>query len=150
LDAIQLLKQHRATLESLHLDLRARGYYNPITDGGDSTPLSETLKDFPALKHVFLSTSVLHNHHGRASFASYDSLLLTKLLPPGITSLSLAGDLGTLTPRLGHALVYFAKAVGPRKQFKALRRVRCDAILASRPEGARRYGCGRGFHRPGC
>jgi hypothetical protein len=90
------------------------------------------LKDFTALKHVFLSASVLYNHHGRASYTNYDSVLLTKLLPTSITSLSLAGDLGGLTPRLGHALVYLAKSVGPRKEFKALRRVRCD-VLATRP-----------------
>jgi hypothetical protein len=130
-EAIQPLKQHKATLESLHLDLRARGYYNPTTDGGDSQPLSDTLKDFTALKHVFLSASMLCNHRGRASYTNYDSVLLTKLLPPSITSLSLAGDLGKFTPRLGHALVYLAKSVGPRKEFKALQRVRCDAMWTS-------------------
>ncbi|KAK4132026.1 hypothetical protein BT67DRAFT_484550 [Trichocladium antarcticum] len=131
-DAIQPLIRHKATLQSLHLDLRARGYYNPITDGGDSQPLPMTLKDLRALKHVFLSASVLCNHHGRASYTNHDSILLTQLLPTSVTSLFLAGDLGQLTPRLGHALVHLAKSAGPRKEFKALRRVRCDAVLATR------------------
>lgn len=101
-----------------------------MTDGGDTQPLSHTLKDFTSLQHVFLSASVLYNHGGRASYTNYDSMLLTKLLPPSITSLSLAGNLGgQLTPRLGHALVYLAKQCGggPRKEFKALGRVRCEA-----------------------
>ncbi|KAG7287605.1 hypothetical protein NEMBOFW57_007117 [Staphylotrichum longicolle] len=119
-----------ATLESLHLDLRARGYA-PYTDGGDAHPLSETLKAFTVLKHVFLSASMLSNFRGRASYTNYDSVLLTKLLPPNVTSLCLAGDLGKFTPRLGHALRYLAKSVGPRKQFKALQRVRCDAVQAT-------------------
>ena len=80
---------------------------------------------------MFLSASVLYNHYGRASYTNYDSVLLTKLLPTSITSLSLAGSLGGLTLRLGHALVYLAKSAGPRKEFKALRRVRCD-VLATR------------------
>lgn len=130
-DAIQHLKRHQATLESLHLDLRARGYA-PYTDGGDAHPLSETLKAFTVLKHVFLSASMLSNFRGRASYTNYDSVLLTKLLPPSVTSLCLAGDLGKFTPRLGHALRYLAKSVGPRKQFKALQRVRCDAVQATR------------------
>ncbi|KAL2133433.1 hypothetical protein VTI74DRAFT_2359 [Chaetomium olivicolor] len=83
-----------------------------------------------ALKHVFLSVSMLTNGQGRASYTNYDSVLLTSLLPPSIVSLYLAGDLGKFTPRLGHALRYLAKSVGPRKQFKALKRVRCDAVYA--------------------
>lgn len=120
------------TLESLHLDLRARGWHSPYTDGGDAQPLSDTLKNFTALKHLFLSTSMLTNHRGRASYTNHDSVLLTRLLPTSVTSLYLAGDLGKLTPRLGHALRYLAKSVGPNKQFKALRLVRCDADHAAR------------------
>lgn len=74
---------------------------------------------------------MLSNHHGRASYTNYDSVLLTNLLPTSVSSLYLAGDLGKFTPRLGHALRYLAKAVGPKKQFKALRRVRCDAVYAA-------------------
>jgi hypothetical protein len=73
---------------------------------------------------------MLCNHRGRATYTNYDSVLLTKLLPPTVTSLSLAGDLGKFTSRLGHALVYLAKSVGPGKEFKALQRVRCDANFA--------------------
>ncbi len=129
-DAIRQLGRHKETLESLHLDLRAFGFA-PSSDGGGAQPLSETLRDFTALRHVFISASMLYNHRGRASYTNYDSALFTSLLPPTITSLHLAGSLGSDAPRLANALLYFAKSAGPRKQFKALRHVRCDTILAS-------------------
>ncbi|KAK4032094.1 hypothetical protein C8A01DRAFT_41470 [Parachaetomium inaequale] len=143
-DAIQHLKRHKATLESLHLDLRGFGFM-PSLDGGDAQPLSETLKDFTALRHVFISASMLYNHHGRASYTNYDSALLTRLLPPTVTSLNLTGNLSTYrdTSRLAHALLYLAKPACPRKQFSALRRVRCDTTQAG--DGLVDYAVGEAF-----
>lgn len=71
---------------------------------------------------------MLCNHRGMASYATDDSKLLTTLLPSTITTLHLAGTLGADTPRLARALLHLAKLAG--EEFKALRRVRCDTLLA--------------------
>jgi len=124
-DAIRHLRLHKTTLESLHLDLRGIGRPG-LRGAGDERPLSETLRDFPTLKHVFISTSMLYNHRGKAPYATDDSELLTALLPPTITSLHLAGTLGTDTPRLARALLHLARMAGA--EFKTLRSVRCDVM----------------------
>lgn len=126
-EAIRHLRLHKTTLESLHLDLRGIGR-PPTPYAGDERPLSETLRDFPSLRHVLISVSMLCNHRGMASYTTDDSMLLTTLLPSTITSLHLAGTLGADTPRLARALLHLAKLAG--EEFKALRRVRCDTLLA--------------------
>ncbi|KAG7292614.1 hypothetical protein NEMBOFW57_002649 [Staphylotrichum longicolle] len=126
-EAIRHLRLHKTTLESLHLDLRGIGR-PPTPYAGDERPLSETLRDFSSLRHVLLSVSMLCNHRGMASYTTDDSKLLTTLLPSTITSLHLAGTLGADTPRLARALLHLSKLAG--EEFKTLRRVRCDTLLA--------------------
>lgn len=132
-DLVQHLGQHKTTLQSLHVDLRANG--TPCTtdegSGGDVRPLSKTLKEFTALRDVFISASMLYNHYGRATYTTYDRVLLTDLLPPTVASLHLAGTLWRCgLQALAHALLYLAKQSGPRKRFRSLQHVRCDTVQA--------------------
>lgn len=134
-DVVQQLARHKTTLKSLHLDFRLFGlpgtYYQDIAP--DARPLSKTLRDFTALRDVYISASLLYNHHGRATYTDSDSTLLTALLPPTTTSLHLNADLDERALQgLARALLALAKASGPLEQFASLRRVRCDKTQAAK------------------
>lgn len=94
------------------------------------------MRDFPALNHLFLSACSVCNSVEPTSRAADDNELLTRLLPPNITSLYLAGTLGNVTARLANALLHLAKTETVDKQFPKLERVRCDKNMRS----VRQYG----------
>ncbi|KUI58197.1 hypothetical protein VP1G_05508 [Cytospora mali] len=121
------LVKFRATLKSLHFDLRSRS--NP--PGGYTIPLTgtDTLTSFEALENVFISASSICSPEEPINA---DTELLTNLLPPNMRTLNLAGDtLVAATNRLAKALVHLAKtAAQGRGRFGALERVRCDTSMA--------------------
>lgn len=130
---IHHLDKFKATLKSLHLDLRSR-QRTASWEGGNIIPLSgeETLRDFNALQHVFISTCCLG---GAQEAEIMDADLLTRLLPPNIETLALAGDMtrrGASSRRLTGALKHLADTVaqGSGSRFDALRCVRCDVSMA--------------------
>jgi hypothetical protein len=128
-DAIEHLQKQHSTLKSLHLDFRHNGHRSsPDTDGGNLRPLyaSDSLRDFTALEHLFLNASAVCN---TMVPLPDDDRLLTRLLPPNLTSLCLAGILYRITPRLGAALLHLAWTVARGEAYPALKRVRCDATL---------------------
>jgi hypothetical protein len=128
-DAIEHLRKQHSTLKSLHLDFRHKGHRSsPDTDGGNLRPLhaSDSLRDFTALEHLFLNASAVCNIQVPLPD---DDRLLTRLLPPNLTSLCFTGILGLITPRLGTALLHLARTVARGDAYRALKRVRCDAKL---------------------
>ncbi|KAL2126161.1 hypothetical protein VTI74DRAFT_1580 [Chaetomium olivicolor] len=138
--AIAHLLQHSTTLEYLHLDLRYRGSHGYGSDDGwfDVQPLSETqttLAQFPVLKHLFLSASAIYNNNARNPHSiptddGRDDNFLTRLLPPNVESLCLAGPIHkSVEARMVRALVYLARAIRRGEQVKALKRVKCDVKM---------------------
>jgi hypothetical protein len=81
---------------------------------------------FTALEHLFLNASAVCN--SKLPLPDDDGLL-TRLLPPNLTSLCLAGRLGHVTPRLGAALLHLASTVARGEAYPALKRVRCDTAM---------------------
>jgi hypothetical protein len=81
---------------------------------------------FTALEHLFLNASAVCN---KKLPLTDDDRLLTRLLPPKLASLCLAGTLGYITPRLGAALLHLASTVARGEAYRALKRVRCDAAM---------------------
>jgi hypothetical protein len=157
--AIQHLLPHARTLTSLHLDLRYRGetyafIHSRGVDSGyfDIECLSSTqtsLSLFPALKHLFINAAAVYNSSGlpppimNASSSinvsaadddggqdDDDSTILTRLLPPNIESLCLAAWVReSVRPRMARALVHLAGTVGSGREFRRLRRVRCNVEI---------------------
>ncbi|GAQ03009.1 hypothetical protein ALT_0330 [Aspergillus lentulus] len=83
-NAVRYLSRHRATLESLHLDLRKRGH----TQDGPEPRAIFSLREFTALKHLFLNLDEFYTRFWAGSHGG-DPELLVQLLPPGITSIHL-------------------------------------------------------------
>lgn len=128
------LAKFNATLKSLRLDLRSRQASPATWEGGNLKPLSstETLREFNALQHVFISTCCLG---GAWEAEIMDAESLTRLLPSNIETLALAGDMtkpGASPRRLTGALMHLADTVAqsPGPRFDALKRVRCDVSMA--------------------
>ncbi|RDW74193.1 hypothetical protein BP5796_07635 [Coleophoma crateriformis] len=119
--AVGYLRHHRATLKSLHLDLRWRGW-SPLTEGRQVKPVF-SFADFTALEHLFINGSEVFSRPWIASPA--DSQFLVKLLPPSITSLHLAGEVGNARPRLAKGLLGLAEAISQGK-FPRFKQIRCD------------------------
>lgn len=128
------LAKFKATLKSLRLDLRSRQASAAIWEGGNIKPLSrtQTLREFNVLQHIFISTCCLG---GAQEAETMDAELLTRLLPPNIETLALAGDMtkpGASSRRLIGALMHLADTVtqSSRSRFDALKRIRCDLSMA--------------------
>jgi hypothetical protein len=117
---VRYLSRHRATLESLHLGLRKRGHPQ---DGPESRGIF-SFREFTALKHLFLNLDEFHTRFW-AGTPEGDPELLVQLLPPGITSLHLAGHITDELPRLEESLLGLAHAAS-RGQFPRLTQVRWD------------------------
>ncbi|KFY38200.1 hypothetical protein V494_04457 [Pseudogymnoascus sp. VKM F-4513 (FW-928)] len=122
-NAVKYLSRHRATLRSLHLDLRMRDvFYGDSIDRG-SLP-SFRLRDFKALEHLFLNSEEIFDGGNKHLIA--ENQLLAWFLPVNIVSLHLQGNSGNFLPRLAKGLLGLAKAAS-KGQFPRLKEVRCDA-----------------------
>ncbi|KFZ08095.1 hypothetical protein V502_09558 [Pseudogymnoascus sp. VKM F-4520 (FW-2644)] len=122
-DAVRHLTRHRATLKSLHLDLRVEGFgYVPRKER--ASPPSFSLRDFTALEHLFLNSYRIYGEGERHLRA--ESQLLVQFLPASIVSLHLEGNSGDLLSRLAKGLLGLADAVS-KGRFSRLKQVRCDA-----------------------
>ncbi|KAF7131276.1 hypothetical protein CNMCM5793_004390 [Aspergillus hiratsukae] len=119
-NAVRYLSRHRATLESLHLDLRKRGH----TQDGPEPRAVFSFREFTVLKHLFLNLDEFHTRFWAGTPAE-DPDLLVQLLPPSITSLHLAGHITDELPRLEESLLGLAHAAS-RGQFPRLEEVRWD------------------------
>lgn len=128
---IRHLVKLRATLKSLHFDLRSRPESGAIWDGAYTTPLTRTiiLTSFNVLEDVFISACSICSPEEPVTA---DVELLNRLLPPSVKTLKLAGErLGAATNRLANALLHLAKsAARGHGRFGAMERVRRDASMA--------------------
>ncbi|KAL4781115.1 hypothetical protein BJX76DRAFT_363819 [Aspergillus varians] len=118
INAVDCLKHHCETLESLHLDLRRRGN---CPDGSDPRAVF-SFRQFRVLKHLFVNLDEFHTRFWGGSLEE-DSQLLVKLLPPSIESLHFAGYIGNELPRLEKSLLWLAEA-SLEGRFPRLREVR--------------------------
>ncbi|RDW67564.1 hypothetical protein BP6252_08960 [Coleophoma cylindrospora] len=119
--AVGYLRRHSRTLKSVHLDLRLRGW-SPLTEGQQVTPVFN-FADFTALEHLFINASEVFGTSWKESPA--DLRCLMKLLPPSITSLHLAGEVGNARLRLAKGLLDLAEAVS-QGEFPQFKQIRCD------------------------
>ncbi|ROV92559.1 hypothetical protein VMCG_08935 [Cytospora schulzeri] len=125
------LVKFRATLKSLHFDLRSRPNASTRWDAGRTKPLTgaNTLTSFEALDDLFISACSICSPDEPVIA---DAELLTRLLPPNVKTLKLAGKrLGEATNRLANALVHLAEiAAQGDSRFGALEHVQCDDSMA--------------------
>ncbi|KAE8153223.1 hypothetical protein BDV25DRAFT_149886 [Aspergillus avenaceus] len=119
-NAVGYLARHRATLESLHFDLRCRGHSQ---DGPDHRAVF-SFKEFTSLKHIFLNLDEFHTRFW-AGHPAEDPELFVRLIPHSIESVHLAGRITDQLPRLEGSLLGLAEAVS-RGRFPSLREVRWD------------------------
>lgn len=121
-DAVKYLSRHRSALKSLHLDLRSRLLmpFNP----NDHFQSTVSFRDFAVLEHLFINLSELYDLSHKESSADFQ--LLVNLLPRGIKSLHLAGDICGSRSRLAIGLYCLAIAAS-KGRFPRLEEVRCDA-----------------------
>ncbi len=140
------------TLRTFYLDVPAK----PQASVRDKRRIAErltSLRNFPALQHLLLTSTLLDSMSTGES--DKDSTALTGLLPPSIVSLQLIAPKKIETGprlRLGAALFRLAKAVS-QGQFPNLRSVSCydqdfdGAGLATTFSGARvDFEYTRGWH----
>lgn len=123
-EAVESLHPHRRTLKALHLDLR--GY----VDSRLVQPMHPaSLADFTALEDLFLSIDTLWRKDLTAPADGVeDAALLTRVLPAGTASLSIAGEeQDRRWRRLPAELLGLARAVAADDgRLARLRQVRCD------------------------
>ncbi|KAJ4202369.1 hypothetical protein NW759_015420 [Fusarium solani] len=81
-DAIEYLDKHKSTLQVLHLDLSKRDVQMR------KIPPDSSLKEFSALKHVFINSMPLFGFIQKRE-QNVDSRVLIRLLPPSIASLTI-------------------------------------------------------------
>ncbi|KAJ5131101.1 uncharacterized protein N7515_007140 [Penicillium bovifimosum] len=115
-NAAGYLSRHYKTLESVHIDLRYRG-------GDPAVPSSFSFRELTALKHLFLNLDEFHSRFFMPRCT--DEQILVQILPSGISSLHLAGQIGEDLPRLEKSLLGLAEAA-IEGQFKNLKEVRWD------------------------
>jgi hypothetical protein len=115
-NAARYLSRHRKTLESVHIDLRKRG-------GDPAIPSSFSFRELTALKHLFLNLDEFHSRFFMHRWT--DDQIFVQILPSGINSLHLAGQIGEDLPRLEKSLLGLAEAAVKGK-FKNLKEVRWD------------------------
>ncbi|KAI9035003.1 uncharacterized protein KD926_004830 [Aspergillus affinis] len=117
----QFLHRHRATLESVHIDLRLRNEFSG--DDKREPPLPFSFQDFHALRHLFLNFTALYDSPWDQSFANSEGIV--RSLPPSIVSLYLASGGGPVDrSRTQEDLLCLAK-VASQGKFPNLREVRC-------------------------
>lgn len=119
--AVKYLRRRRATLKSLHLDLRERGVAYVVSIDKATLPMFR-FKDFTALEHLFLNSHEIYGNAKKGLLA--EDQLLVWFLPASIVSLHLEGNWGN--PRLVKGLLGLAVAT-LEGQFPRLKQVRCDA-----------------------
>ncbi|KAL2808290.1 hypothetical protein BJX63DRAFT_436276 [Aspergillus granulosus] len=119
-DAVKHLRSHCNTLESVHLDLRMRGFTHCTPEPWDAFGFEQ----FTTLKHLLLLTLDEFHTAYMNPHPSPDQGL-SKLLPPSITSLSLAGQITEELPRMEESLSGLAEAVS-RGELPILEVVRWD------------------------
>ncbi|KAL2834014.1 hypothetical protein BJY01DRAFT_239304 [Aspergillus pseudoustus] len=112
---VECLRRHRATLQSVHLDLRQRGRWMEKT----TTPIS-SFCDFPALKYLLINMEEF-----RMSPVA-DSEILAQFLPPSIETVHLPSRIDHSASRQETVLLGLADAIS-RGEFPKLREIRCDA-----------------------
>ncbi|KAL9571595.1 hypothetical protein ACKAV7_004237 [Fusarium commune] len=119
-DIVRHLEKHRASLESLHLDLRIRAFMSRDTKI-DPMPHLET---FTALQELFLNSDAVYNTQ---SLEFPDEKSLTSFLPPSIMSLTLVEpDFPQPPERLQKGLSGLANLRREQSRFPRLKRVTCD------------------------
>ncbi|KAK3898278.1 hypothetical protein C8A05DRAFT_38131 [Staphylotrichum tortipilum] len=129
-DAAEHLARNRATLQTLHLDIRGEDYEPPENNDGFRSSLLPNLSTFPVLRHLLLNTLPLYTQtddDSEPDTPTQDRTPLHQILPPSIVSLRLvdytsdAAILAALTDDLLH----LAQAV-TTGAFPHLRKVRVD------------------------
>ncbi|KAJ5551349.1 hypothetical protein N7535_000700 [Penicillium sp. DV-2018c] len=118
-NAARYLSRHYKTLESVHIDLRYRG-------GDPAIPSSFSFRELTALKHLFLNLDEFHSMFFMQRCT--DEQVLVQILPSGISSLHLAGQIGEDLPRPEKGLLGLAEAA-VKGQFKNLKEVRWDRAV---------------------
>lgn len=124
-NAVRYLSRHRATLKSLHRDLRERGL-DYFSNKAKASPPSFGVSDFTVLEHLFFSSKDICNNAKKHMVA--ESQTLVWFLPASIVSIHLEGNPCDLLPRLIKGLLGLAKAVSQGK-FSKLNQIRCDSGL---------------------
>ncbi|KAL2809092.1 hypothetical protein BJX63DRAFT_406850 [Aspergillus granulosus] len=104
-DAVKHLSNHCKTLESVHLDLRMRGFRQCTPE----PRVASSFQHFTTLNHLFLNLDELHTVY-MTPHPSGDQGLLAELLPSTITSLHLAGQITDELPRMKQSLIGLAEA----------------------------------------
>ncbi|KAM5350677.1 hypothetical protein ACJ41O_007182 [Fusarium nematophilum] len=116
-EAIGCLARHSDTLEVLHLDLTKQGHQvrriNPYLH----------LKEFTALKHLFLNGSTVFDDLSRETESRPNSQVLIRLLPTSIVSLSITRNRHGNS--LNRALVALAEVTS--REFPSLKWIRSGA-----------------------
>ncbi|KAJ5369261.1 uncharacterized protein N7496_009021 [Penicillium cataractarum] len=121
-DAVELLKRHRATLETLHLDRRRESIFPGSLDLGPVV----RFQNFPALYHLFLSMDEIHLRiEGRDT--KEDPELWIQILPPNIKSLHLASTILDARCLGEESLIRGQARAISRGPFSSLREVRWGA-----------------------
>lgn len=126
-------------MKSLHFDLRFRQSFQARCnqgalaklEGGWAQPLTgtDTLTKFDALEDMFISTCSICSPEEPATA---DTDLLTRLLPPNVRTVKLAGGRrGAAPDRLANALFHLAENAAGQgdSQFGSLERVVCDVSI---------------------
>ncbi|KAJ0418464.1 hypothetical protein BJY00DRAFT_315014 [Aspergillus carlsbadensis] len=120
-DAVRHLRSlHCNTLESVHLDLRMRGF-TPCTP---EPWAAFSFQNFTRLQHLSLTLDEFHPVYMDPHLTPRQGL--TALLPSALTSLSLAGQITQEPPRMEQSLRGLAEAVSRGYRFPNLKVVRWD------------------------
>jgi hypothetical protein len=120
-DAVRHLRSyHCNTLESVHLDLRMRGF-TPCSPAPWS---AFSFQDFTRLQHLFLTLDEFHTVYMDPHPIPKQGL--TSLLPSSLTSLYFAGQITPELPRIEQNLHGLAEAVSSGDQLPNLKVMRWD------------------------
>lgn len=119
--AAQILHRHRATLESVRIDLRPRHARFLGNEGGNPVPFS--FQEFHALRHLFLTFNPAYDPPPWSQSSDDDEGIL-QFLPSSLKSLHLASGIKPIDDsRTQEGLLYLARAPSQGK-FPNLREVR--------------------------
>ncbi|KAL2869082.1 uncharacterized protein BJX67DRAFT_379561 [Aspergillus lucknowensis] len=119
-DAVKHLQRHSNTLQSVHLDLRMRGFTECTPEPWGAC----SFEQFTTLEHLLLTLDEFHPVYMNSRPSPDQGF--SKLLPPSITSLSLVGQITEEDiPRIEESLSGLAEAVS-RAELPILEAVRWD------------------------